>query len=108
MPTHREGTYSNDDGSVAAPNAITKFDLQGSASVHMLPAGHQPGELTFVPAQGSDVEDEGWLMAYVYDEGAALSYLGIYDATDIGAGAVAKISTGHRVPFGFHGGFVPV
>jgi carotenoid cleavage dioxygenase len=100
------GNYGGPDGSVAPPNAITKFDFEGSPTVHMLGPGQQPGELTFVPALGSDVEDEGWLIGYVYDEAAALSHLAIFDATEITAGAVARVEFGRRVPFGFHGTFV--
>ena len=102
------GDYTSADDGGAPPNAITKFDFEGSTAVHALEAGHQPGEFVFVPAQGSDVEDEGWLMGFVYDEAAALSFLGIYDATDLGAGAVAKVSMGRRIPYGFHGTFASV
>jgi carotenoid cleavage dioxygenase len=52
-------------------------------------------------------EDEGWVMAYVYDATRDGSDLVILDAADFRAKPVATIRLPQRVPFGFHGGWIP-
>ncbi len=70
------------------------------------PGPHErAGEVFFVPAaQG---EGEGWLLTFAYDRTTDTSALAILDATDVAAGPVARIHLPVRVPFGFHGLWVP-
>ena len=63
------------------------------------------GEVSFV-AEG-DGEGEGWLLTYVYDRTTDTSNLAIFDAGDVAAGPVARIHLPVRVPYGFHGVWVP-
>ena len=63
------------------------------------------GEAFFVA--GDTGEGEGWLLTLVYDHAAATSDLVILDATRISRGPVATIHLPRRVPFGFHGVWVP-
>ena len=65
------------------------------------------GEWLFVPA-GSDVaEDAGYLLSVVHDEATNRSELSILDATDVRRGPVATIMLPQRVPYGFHGAWIP-
>jgi carotenoid cleavage dioxygenase-like enzyme len=61
----------------------------------------------FVPAADDAGEDEGWLLSVVYDEGRDASELVVLDATDIAGSPVATVRLPQRVPFGFHGSWIP-
>ncbi|MFM8530891.1 MAG: carotenoid oxygenase family protein, partial [Ilumatobacteraceae bacterium] len=50
--------------------------------------------------------DDGYLMTYVYDAAADSSEFVIFDALTMAADPVATIPL-PRVPFGFHGSWVP-
>jgi carotenoid cleavage dioxygenase len=63
------------------------------------------GEAFFVA--GGEGEGEGWLLTLVYDHAADTSDLVVLDATRIPRGPVATIHLPRRVPFGFHGVWVP-
>ena len=52
-------------------------------------------------------EGEGWLLTYVYNHFSNKSYLAILDAQDVESGPVGSIEMPQRVPFGFHGVWVP-
>lgn len=72
-------------------------------------AGKQLTEPLFVPASTASgaPEDDGWLLTYVYDEASDASVLAVLRADDLAAGPVAEVQLPRRVPFGFHGTFVP-
>ncbi len=63
------------------------------------------GEPFFV-AGGSE-EGDGWLMSFVYDHARNVSDLVILDAMRIERGPVAEIRMPRRVPYGFHGAWIP-
>jgi carotenoid cleavage dioxygenase len=63
------------------------------------------GEPFFVPADSG--EGEGWLLALVYDHAEDASRLAILEALDIERGPVAEVLLPRRVPYGFHGVWVP-
>lgn len=89
-------------------NDILKADHQsGSTSAHRFGADRVPGEPVFVPASEGSGEDDGWLLTYVYDKNRDGSDLVILDAADPAAEPVATIELPQRVPFGFHGSWVP-
>jgi carotenoid cleavage dioxygenase len=60
----------------------------------------------FAPSE-ADAEDAGWLLTYLHDAATDSSELVILDAADISAPPVASIALPQRVPFGFHGSWVP-
>ncbi len=64
-------------------------------------------EPVFVPASSEAGEDEGWVMTYVYDRSRDSSDLAIIDAADFTGKPVATITLPQRVPFGFHGSWIP-
>ncbi len=63
------------------------------------------GEPFFVP--GDRDEAQGWLLSFVYDHVANESVLAILDAQDVSAGPLAEVLMPRRVPYGFHGLWVP-
>jgi carotenoid cleavage dioxygenase len=86
---------------------IRKHDLEsGSISVHSQGPKRHFLEPVFVPRAGGDGEDDGWVMAYVYDEDKDSSDVVILNAQDFDGEPAATISLPRRVPYGFHGNWV--
>ena len=65
------------------------------------------GEPLFVPRRAESAEDDGYVLAIVYDQSRNASDFMILDARSINAEPVARIPLPHRVPYGFHGNWVP-
>ena len=87
---------------------VLKQDLQrGTTEAHDFGPGRMPTEFVFVPREGGTAEDDGWLMGYVYDAPTDKSDLVVLDAADVAGDAVATVHLPGRVPFGFHGSWVP-
>jgi carotenoid cleavage dioxygenase len=61
----------------------------------------------FVPRSDGSAEDDGWVLAYVYDANTDRSDVVVLDAQDFGGDPVATIHLPVRVPFGFHGSWLP-
>ena len=87
---------------------INKHDLRtGTRTQFDLGAGRHSAEPYFVPRQGGTGEDDGYLVTYVYDEGRGKSELVVLDAHDLSSPALARVLLPARVPYGFHGSWVP-
>lgn len=67
----------------------------------------QPNEVTFVPDGPASGEGEGWLLTFTWDATTDAGALAVLDATDVAAGPVAMVRLPQRVPFGFHGTWLP-
>ena len=105
---HRFGWAVASPTSVVEPSSLVKYDLaSGKVEAHEFGAGFAPGEGVFVPASGRAGEDEGFVLAYVYDASRDGSELVILDAASFGERPVARIRLPQRVPFGFHGAWLP-
>ncbi|CAM8949539.1 unnamed protein product [Rhodiola kirilowii] len=64
----------------------------------------------FVPKQGgsgSD-EDDGWIISFVHNEATDVSQVYVVDAKSFSSPPVAKLSIPYRVPYGFHGSYMPI
>ena len=106
---HRYGyAVRNLSSSDDAATSLLKYDLKSGVSVeHDFGAGRFPGEAAFAPDPSSTEEDAGWLMSFVYDAAADRSDLVILDAQRFAAPPAATIHLPARVPFGFHGNWMP-
>jgi carotenoid cleavage dioxygenase-like enzyme len=94
--------------SPAVHGMVSKFDLAaGSVERHDFGFGRGGAEPVFVPKADRSEEDAGWILTVVYDATTDSSELHILDAEDITAPEVASIALPQRVPFGFHGNWVP-
>jgi len=82
------------------------FDA-GTTEVHEYGPGRVTLEPVFVPRADDAAEDDGWIMSYVYDATTDSSDVVILHAQDFTGEPVAVISLPQRVPFGFHGNWVP-
>ena len=96
------------DEQFAQANHLLKHDLErGTTEVHHLGDGRHGSEAVFVPRQGGHDEDDGWLICFVSDVSQGTSELVVVAAQDVTAEPVAAVELPVRVPFGFHGCWVP-
>jgi len=96
--------HVDDEGSMPLFPAIRKYDLErGTTETRRLGAGNGVGEPLFVPRHGAAEEDDGWVLALVYDQTRNASEFLVLDARHIAGEPVARIRLPHRVPYGFHG-----
>jgi carotenoid cleavage dioxygenase-like enzyme len=96
--------------------AVTAFELnglikhdhdRGTNETHSFGSEGHASEAVFVAAPDATNEDDGWVLSIVYDATRDGSDLFILDATDFAGPPVAKVRLPQRVPFGFHGSWVP-
>ncbi|MBP5973659.1 carotenoid oxygenase family protein [Brasilonema sp. CT11] len=62
-------------------------------------------EPIFVPRPNSQREDDGWVLALVYDSEYHRSDLVILDANDFHKEPIARLHLKHHIPYGLHGSF---
>nr|AMJ39498.1 carotene cleavage dioxygenase 1 copy 4 [Bixa orellana] len=102
---------------------IVKFDLNaepepGKTSIEVggnvrgifdLGSGIFGSEAVFVPREpGSNLEeDDGYLIVFAHDENAGKSFVNVIDARTMSSDSIAVVELPSRVPYGFHGLFVP-
>ncbi|XP_073151017.1 carotenoid 9,10(9',10')-cleavage dioxygenase 1-like isoform X2 [Henckelia pumila] len=75
---------------------------------HKFPENTFCSGAAFVAKSGGLAEDDGWIITYVHNESTDTSQVYIVDATKFSEEPVAKISLPRRVPYGFHGAFLPL
>jgi carotenoid cleavage dioxygenase-like enzyme len=98
---------SSHGGEAPASGLLLRYDLHtASVQEHVYQPGQRPSEASFAPADETP-GGAGWLMSYVYNAERHTSDLVILDAADIAAAPVATIHLPRRVPFGFHGNWLP-
>ncbi|MBD6619101.1 carotenoid oxygenase family protein [Komarekiella sp. 'clone 1'] len=86
--------------------ALLKIDLESGERQlwSAAPRGFM-SEPIFVPRPGSDKEDDGWVLALVYDAAHHRSDVVILDASDFHKSPIARLHLKHHVPYGLHGNF---
>ncbi len=106
---HRYGYCTSVDmADTRKPTGLVKYDLARDEAVRFDPGEHRSaGEAVFVRAADGHGEDEGWVLTVVYDATRDASDLVILDATSFGGPPVATVHLPARVPFGFHGSWIP-
>lgn len=96
------------DTDIARFDGFVKHDLaRGTSTAHAFGPGKVSGEPVFAPDAGGGDEDAGWLLTFVEDLATRTSTVEIVDARDLAAGSVASVAIPRRVPFGFHGSWLP-
>jgi carotenoid cleavage dioxygenase-like enzyme len=97
-----------EDGSPAF-KGLVKLDLEtGKSQTHKFGDASASAEPVFVSAEGADPNsDEGWLMSYVHDETTNETSFTVLDASDLEKPPVARVKLPQRVPYGFHGSWIP-
>lgn len=95
------------DGGVGF-TTMAKYDFEkGTSESHIYGKGRVCGEGVFVPGPGGRAEDDGWIVNYVHDRATDKSEVVLVRADDIKASPVARILLPTRVPYGFHGTWLP-
>ena len=89
-------------------SALLKRDYQtDKLEVQDLGKNFAPGEPVFVPRNAQSSEDDGWVLAVWYDEERNRSEMIVLDARNFAGAPIARVKLQHRVPWGFHGNWVP-
>lgn len=89
-------------------HGIAKINLQtGLVQKIEYPVRCFGGEPVFVPNPNGQTEDDGCLLVYTHHERTQQSQLRVYDAKSMNYEPIAIVDIPHRIPYGFHGCFVP-
>ena len=89
-------------------HGFKKLDFRdGHTSVIQMENSVHCGEGIFVSDPSSHEEDSGWLLSFVYLTISGQSELWIFDAKSFRPKALARVTLPGRVPYGFHGTWVP-
>ncbi len=105
---HRYGYMAGLAGSVPYGERYIKYDLNDFSSKTVeLGAGREGSEAVFVKDPDGSSEDDGWLLAYLFDNETQRSEVLILDASTMAEEPVARVLLPSRVPMGFHGSWVP-
>jgi len=88
-------------------SSIKKYDFErGTGVERRFGDGNGVGEPLFVPRRPDAEEDDGYVLALVYDRARNASDFYVLDARDIAGEPVAVVHIPNRVPYGFHGNWV--
>ncbi|HMV73690.1 MAG TPA: carotenoid oxygenase family protein [Microthrixaceae bacterium] len=99
-----------------SPDSEYGFELEGICHLDLRtgkedvwdPGPHRRGgEPFFVGADSSRPDGDGWVLTYVWDRTTDRSSLAVFDAQDVASGPVGEVQLPVRVPFGFHGTWIP-
>jgi carotenoid cleavage dioxygenase len=105
---NRFGAFAASSAETFGLDTIVWRDMQrGVRRLYTLPAGDAVSEPVFVPRDARAAEGDGWLLCVVWRGEARRSDLVVLDTSDVAAGPVATVPLAHRVPFGFHGNWMP-
>ena len=105
---HRYGYCASFEAGPITHGALVKHDFErDTTTTHSYGAGRGSGEGVFIPRSVDAAEDDGWVMSLVYDAATDRSDLVILDAQDFAGEPVATVHLPQRVPYGFHGNWVP-
>jgi carotenoid cleavage dioxygenase len=104
---HRFGYALLISGGAGEPSGIIKHDFDAGTNEVRAPAGQHAGEAVFVPRTPDAAEDDGWVLSLVYDAHRDASDLVVVNAADFTGEPQAVVHLPQRVPYGFHGNWVP-
>jgi carotenoid cleavage dioxygenase-like enzyme len=89
-------------------DCIVKYDLERSSTeVHRFGEGKVCGEPIFATDPTGNAEDDGWLLTYVIDRSDCSTQAVVLDARHLADPPLARIAMPRRLPFGFHGSWLP-
>lgn len=87
-------------------DGVVKHDLHtGATTTATYGADVVAGEAVFAADPDRSDEDAGWILNWVHDQGADQSAVVVLEAASLEE--VARVHLPRRVPFGFHGSFLP-
>jgi len=96
------------EGRIEAAGGIEHIDVtSGRRTVCWMPPGDSVSEPVFVPRTPDAAEGDGWLLAVAWRGAEHRSDLIVLDTGALEDGPIATVGLSHRVPFGFHGMWLP-
>ena len=108
MHRYGYGTLLGEDAAEPSFLGLIKYDFGRDETTRFDPGPYRSaGEPVFVRGAEGRHEDEGWVLTVVYDAARDGSDLVILDATSFGGPPVATVELPARVPYGFHGSWLP-
>lgn len=105
---NRYGYAPTNTGTAPDPvlDGLRRFDLDADASVQRtFGPGCSTSEFVFVPSSPEAPEGDGTLMGFVHDATDATTRLRVLDAATLDD--VASVHLPVRIPYGFHGNWIP-
>ncbi len=100
------GLQNDDSSSFAMSSTLFKHDMRNGTSMAR-PITGGAGEAVFVPRDAEAGEDDGFVLSLVFDPDRGASDLMVLSSQDFTGDPVAVVHLPVRVPFGFHGNWVP-
>jgi carotenoid cleavage dioxygenase len=95
-------------GDRASTGPAYKHDVRTARTeVHDFGPGCASMEPVFVPRAGATDEDDGYVISYVFNAQRNASEVVILSAQDFAGAPLAVVELPVRVPFGFHGAWIP-
>jgi carotenoid cleavage dioxygenase-like enzyme len=89
-------------------DCVQKYDLcTGDVETHVFGEGLEPSEVEFVPRRGAVEEDDGYLIAFVYNNAKHTTDVVVLDAAKVQDAPVCIVHLPTHVALTFHGNFVP-
>lgn len=99
---------ANANGRFMPHDALARIDVEtGERSTFPLEPGQTTGEPILVPRPGARDEEDGYLLASIYDARAHASHCAVFDARDLEAGPLCRAHFDHHVPLRIHGDWLP-
>ena len=88
-------------------DGVLKYDVKTGAQrgEHSFGPGRTGSEASFAPRDGSEADDDGYLVSFVQDENEDRSEVVILDARTMEM--ACRLGLPHRVPLGFHACWAP-
>lgn len=101
-------TAAWDSNGEVAFDGVTRHDLESGTDVsYVYGPNVRAGEPVFCADPSGAAEDDGWIVNFVTDMSDRSTSFIVLDARDITAGPVCEVRIPRRVPFGFHGNWMP-
>ena len=96
-----------ENGTPYSFNALQKVDTDtGQSRLYDLGPGRFTSEALFIPRAADAAEDDGWLIAVVFNAHTGNSEVVLLDAQSMDE-EMAVVPLRHHIPHGFHGFFTP-
>ncbi|KAL3361241.1 hypothetical protein AABB24_014239 [Solanum stoloniferum] len=89
-------------------NNMDEEDELIKSEYHLFPKNTFCSGASFVPKPGGIDEDDGWIITFTHNENENISQVCIIDAKKFTEEPIAIITLSSRVPYGFHGAFMPL
>lgn len=87
---------------------LKKYDWQtGQTQRWEAPAGCYVSEAPFAPRDGSQAEDDGYLVTFITNLGTGKGECAVFDAREVSRGPLCRIILPHHIPMGAHAVWTP-